>query len=156
MKYLGYTWAQVYNSEIHINIQQIMENSTMKNYCVVRTSNLGSEIIKYYQYVRPEKCQEEGCKRCDEILYPHNKKRYCFYCWSQKKYYSDEYGFEKGKQTIIGKKIVKKNAFFSKAEVLNAQGKISKEEFDNFKALYTSDKKKARRYIKRVFRKLGL
>lgn len=132
-----------------------------RNPCNKKYSTLGAEKIPFYEYAYPEKCQNVdsagvGCTKSDYILYPHDGKRYCFFCWSHLKYYSDDFGFEKGKQTIIGKKIVKKNAFYSKAESLHSDKKIEDIEWNDFKTLYVTDKKKARRYIKRVFKARGL
>lgn len=134
------------------------ETKKIKNYFVKKYSTLGEERIPYFKFMRPEKCQneEESCPRMENILYPFNGKKFCFFCWSNKKYYSDNFGFEKGKETIIGKKVMKKNAFYSKAESLFEQKKITELDWSDFKSLYVTDKKKARRHIKRVFKRLGL
>lgn len=126
-----------------------------------RYSTLGDEKIAYHEYMKPHKCphvEKDGtpCKKSEIFMYPHNGKDYCFFCWSILKYYSDDNGFEKGGQTIIGKKVVKKNAFYSKAEQMFKEKKIEELEWNDFKTLYVADKKKARRYIKKVFRNRGL
>lgn len=128
---------------------------------IVRASILGSEKVYFYDHAKPEKCQnirKDGlpCPKEEHILYPHNGKKYCFFCYSVLKYYSDNLGFEKGKEIIIGKKVVKKNAFFSKAEKLFQDKKIEETEWNDFKTLYTTNKKKARRFIKKIFKTRGL
>ena len=139
-----------------------MEQPTENNPCVLRHSTIGEEKQAYYQYANPEKCQNVdpvtglGCQKFEHILYPYNGKKYCLFCWAKLKYYSDKLGFEKGKQVVIGKNVVKKNAFYSKAEKLFEEKKIEEIEWNDFKTLYISNKKKARRYIKKVFKTHGL
>jgi len=131
------------------------ETISTKNRCVKRYSTLGENPVPYYEYTRPEKCQrvsEDGieCGKYEHILYPFEGKKFCFFCWSKAKFY-DNKRIERGESSFI-----KKNVFFSKAEKYFEEKKITDLEWNDFKTLYASNKKKARRFIKKLFKIKGL